>query len=473
MRRSFDRRVRALAAVLVSMAARAPRSAAGSTTILPQSPEFQVNSYTSLTQDRPMIAADAAGNFVVVWQQRDAGAIQTEAMGRRFSSAGAPLGVEFQVNSFSTGVQARPMVGRSGAGSFVVVWDSDGQDGDSYGVFGRRYDAAGNPIAAEFQVNTYTPGSQSRPAIAMRSGGDFVVAWGSAEQDGNGVGIFARRFDASATALGVEFQVNQYTTSDQAVAFVARKADGGFVVSWTSNGQDGDGFGAFGRVFDGSGSAIGGDFQLNLYTVGAQSLANVAYDPAGSAFGVTWQSLGQDGDGLGVYARGFDSDGSNGDDLEFQINSFTMGDQGVPMPLALPDNTFVIVWQSEQDTSSYGVFARAIDDDIDDISGEILLNTTTFLAQAAPRVVATGQRFVVVWQSAGQDGSGFGIFGRRFVNPSTLDVDGNGVIEALSDGLLVLRYEFGFRGATLITGAVAANCTRCDAPSIEAYLASL
>jgi hypothetical protein len=362
------------------------------------------------------------------------------------------------------------MVGRSGAGSFVVVWDSDGQDGDSYGIFGRRYDAAGNPLAAEFQVNTYTPGSQSRPAIAMRSGGDFVVAWSSAQQDGSGAGIFGRRFDGSGTALAVELQINEYNTSDQAAAAVALKADGGFVVTWNSNGQDGDGFGAFGRVFDSSGSAVSGDFQLNLYTVGAQSFPNVAYDPDGLAFGVTWQSLGQDGDGLGVYARGFDSDGTNGDDGEFQINSFTTGDQGFAMPAALADGTFVIVWQSEQDGSSYGVFGRAIDEDFGE---EILLNTHVISTQAAPRVVATGQRFTVVWQSAGQDGSGSGIFGRRFVVPLTLDVDGSGDIQPLTDGLLVLRYEFGFRGSTLVTGAVGPNCSRCDAPSIEAYLGSV
>jgi hypothetical protein len=55
----------------------------------------------------------------------------------------------------------------------------------------------------------------------------------------------------------------------------------------------------------------------------------------------------------------------------------------------------------------------------------------------------------------------------------SLDVDGNGVKEPLTDGLLTLRYLFGFRGATLITGAVAGNCTRCTAVAIEAYLASL
>ena len=51
-----------------------------------------------------------------------------------------------------------------------------------------------------------------------------------------------------------------------------------------------------------------------------------------------------------------------------------------------------------------------------------------------------------------------------------LDVDENGSSDPLSDGLLVLRYLFGFRGAVLTTGAVAGNCARCGATAIATYL---
>jgi hypothetical protein len=55
-----------------------------------------------------------------------------------------------------------------------------------------------------------------------------------------------------------------------------------------------------------------------------------------------------------------------------------------------------------------------------------------------------------------------------------LDVDGNGAAEPLTDGTLIFRWLFGFRGDTLTTGAVdLAHCTRCDAPAIEAYLEGL
>ncbi|HUP25709.1 MAG TPA: hypothetical protein VNB06_22555, partial [Thermoanaerobaculia bacterium] len=55
-----------------------------------------------------------------------------------------------------------------------------------------------------------------------------------------------------------------------------------------------------------------------------------------------------------------------------------------------------------------------------------------------------------------------------------LDIDDDGEIEPLTDGLLILRYLFGFRGTTLVTGAVdLANCNRCDASAIEPYIAGL
>lgn len=57
------------------------------------------------------------------------------------------------------------------------------------------------------------------------------------------------------------------------------------------------------------------------------------------------------------------------------------------------------------------------------------------------------------------------------VRSSLLDPDGDGLAMALTDGLLLLRYFFGFRGAALIAGAVGEDCTRCDAALIEMYIA--
>jgi hypothetical protein len=104
----------------------------------------------------------------------------------------------------------------------------------------------GGAGAAEFQVNQYTTSDQRLPSISHESSGGLVVAWASA-QDGSSLGVFARRYDSSGSALGVEFQVNEFMTSNQRVPWISHDSSGGFAVAWESFGQDGSGYGVFGR----------------------------------------------------------------------------------------------------------------------------------------------------------------------------------------------------------------------------------
>lgn len=138
-----------------------------------------------------------------------------------------------------------------GTGKFLVVWQSDlqngaigsgGRGGGSlfFGVFGQRFDAAGNPAGSEFQVNTYTTANQSFPVVAADSQGYFVVAWqGGSTGTDTGAAVKAQRYDPSGAALGGEFQVNSYTTGTQQAAAVGVDDTGNFVLAWTSAGSGG------------------------------------------------------------------------------------------------------------------------------------------------------------------------------------------------------------------------------------------
>ncbi len=53
---------------------------------------------------------------------------------------------------------------------------------------------------------------------------------------------------------------------------------------------------------------------------------------------------------------------------------------------------------------------------------------------------------------------------------SELDIDGDGEAGALTDGLLLIRYLFGFSGDALISGAVSENAQRTTAEQIQAYI---
>lgn len=54
-----------------------------------------------------------------------------------------------------------------------------------------------------------------------------------------------------------------------------------------------------------------------------------------------------------------------------------------------------------------------------------------------------------------------------------LDIDGDGEVEPLTDGLLVLRHLFGFSGDALVSGAIGAKCQKCDAETIGDHISSL
>ena len=59
------------------------------------------------------------------------------------------------------------------------------------------------------------------------------------------------------------------------------------------------------------------------------------------------------------------------------------------------------------------------------------------------------------------------------LEPTILDIDLDGRLDPFTDGLLVVRWFFGFRGDLLTTGAVDPDCDRCTPAEIEDYLASI
>jgi hypothetical protein len=267
----------------------------------PRGGEFRVNTYTMNDQDSPAVAVDSQGRFVVVWQSTGQEGPNLGVVGQRYDAGGTPLGGEFRVNSYTTTNQNQPAVATDPQGGFVVVWTSF-QDGDLLGVFGQRHDTAGTRLGAEFRVNTYTGLNQDAPAVAVSPGGDFVVIWVSSIQDGFGYGIFGQRYDATGTPRASEFRVNTTTVGDQAAPAVAVDGLGNFVVVWRSYAQDGSSNGIFGQRYDAAGGLLGIEFQVNTYTTGSQYAPAVAMETHGN-FVVVWTSYTQDGFDSGIFGQ--------------------------------------------------------------------------------------------------------------------------------------------------------------------------
>jgi hypothetical protein len=380
---------------------------------LPAGAEFQVNSYTTSLQFWPAVAWDANGNFVVAWTSDNQDGSGYGVFGQRFDASGVPQEAEFRVNSYTTGPQSDPALAFDPSGNFVVVWQGE-QDGNGYGIFGRRFNAAGVPQGSEFQVNAYTTGWQRSPKVASDATGNFVVVWYNGLQDGSSYGVFGQRFDAAGVPQGSEFQVNSYTTGFQGVPAVASDATGNFVVLWENwLPQDGNGAGVFGQRFDAAGLPQGTEFRVNSYTSGWQRGPAVASD-AGGNFVVVWYSYGQDGS-IGVFGQRFNASGlAQGG--EFRVNSYTTNSQWFPAVASDAGGNFVVVWQSYgEDGSDAGVFGQRFNASGLPQGGEFQVNSYTTSSQGIPAVASGANgNFVVAWQSLGQDGSDLGIFGQRF-----------------------------------------------------------
>ncbi len=71
------------------------------------------------------------------------------------------------------------------------------------------YDNAGVPQGANIRITTTTAGDQKVPSVAMSGSGEFFVSWQSADDDGQGV--FGQRFDAAGDKVGQEIQINSQT----------------------------------------------------------------------------------------------------------------------------------------------------------------------------------------------------------------------------------------------------------------------
>jgi hypothetical protein len=190
---------------------------------------------------------------------------------------------EYQVNDYTNGNQLDADVAINAAGDYVVVWESQYQDGDRYGIFGRRYDAAGLALGGSFQINSTTAGTQADPAIAMDPAGNFVVAWRS--PDGEYEDIFARRFDAGGIPLAPEYRVNTYTTSRQIHPEIAMNDSGDYAIVWQSNLRPDDGthlaeWNVCGRAYDSSGAPRNAEFTVSKEFQGQSP--TVAMDDSGN-----------------------------------------------------------------------------------------------------------------------------------------------------------------------------------------------
>jgi hypothetical protein len=326
-------------------------------------------------------------------------------------------------------------IGSDASGDFVVVWQSDDQDGGDLGVFGQRFDADGTKAGAEFQVNQTTDQDQATPVVAVNPSGSFVVAWHSGEGIEYSGDIFARLFDSSGNPATPEFRVtdNSYQYGSNTYYLYALQnpavevdGTGNFVVVWEREYESDDGRDVMGHRFDAAGNSLGGVFQVSDSTYSYTGFywnrsPDVAVDSDGQ-FVVAWQTIRNGVGGYAVVGQRFQANGSPAGG-EFQINT-TGTYYGYEIPSyfeSTPDvkydttGKFLVAWSSswvedESQSAYYDVAARLFHGNGAPAGPQFRVNEPTvgydLRNDGCPVVdVLSGGDFVVSWSSYGDGGA--------------------------------------------------------------------
>ena len=207
-------------------------------------------------------------------------------------------------------------------------------------------------------MNTTTVNEQVGPDsdncnVAVDSSGNTVVVWMSQAQDGSGYGVYGQRYDGTGAAVGGEFQISQTTAGNQQFPSVVMAQNGSFVVVWTSDATTGGDI--FMRRYAADGTALSGEILVNTTTTNTQHVPNVAMDGSGN-FIVVWDSYASGN--YDVRAQRFNSSGAAVGG-EFTVNTTLAGDQRLNSVAMNASGAFVITWTGiNGDGSGNGVFGQ-------------------------------------------------------------------------------------------------------------------
>lgn len=407
----------------VSMAAVLMAAAAAEAQLIPVGGETLVNTTTAQDQSSPDVAMDDAGNHVVVWHSGPYVG-NTEIFARRFDASGAPLGSEFQVNTFTSTAQNNPRVGMDADGDFVVVWMSRSQFPPAiFSIIGRRYDKTGAPVGGEFHISTGL--TTISPDVAMGANGDFLVSWTGRPEGTFGTSdLYARLYDSTGAPRTSSFVVGSLGPFESVNPGVTATPDGGWIVAWThftSGNSD-----VLARRFDADGNPVGSEVVVQ------GPLSAPRQDPSVAAGGDRIVLCWMDNTGSrSVHARLFDGGFSP---LTGDLSISTRTGVRVQEPACAMDGagSFVISWTESDDTlpSSDGsdgtVLARAFDPDGNPVGAERVVNTTVFESQTDSRLaMSPNGRLAVVWRGpdVGARDVPSDVFAQLYGTPATVIAD--------------------------------------------------
>jgi hypothetical protein len=198
------------------------------------------------------VAVDLNGNFVVVWTASTPDGFRV--FGQRYNYNGTKRGPEFNAATSKTGTHISPSVAMNpSTGEFVVVWEVRDADGNGLGVYGQRFGFFTGRQGSEFPI--FVPPASERPGslqlfapqVARAGDGSFVVIWRDPAPDGIYLRILGQRYGDGGTSQGARLVIyDDYQLSDSRPQ-IAMSPAGDFVVAWDDQGTSPQWFRLFHR----------------------------------------------------------------------------------------------------------------------------------------------------------------------------------------------------------------------------------
>jgi cysteine-rich repeat protein len=262
--------------------------------------EFQIClGYDGIDHQATDVTAAADGSFIAAWTRSYESGFghQYDALAQWFDPEGERVGEVEELAVAGHGTR-RTRVASAADGRSVMVWHTFSQEA----IHGNLYDADGTLVSWLFQVSSeplfVLDGSL---AVDMDDSGEFVVVWSQGSADSyEDRDILARSYAADGTPKGPPFVVNSIGGFRRKRVDVRIFPDGRRLVVWESLHQDGDGLGLYGRLLGPDDSFVGPEFRINTLTDGNQANPDIDMDPTGR-FAIVWE------DGDDVFAQRFDA----------------------------------------------------------------------------------------------------------------------------------------------------------------------
>ena len=306
-----------------------------------------INSVGSGNQYKPDIATSSNGNFVVVWEDDNDNNGSYDIRARGLSSDGCEVFSDMVVNTLTSGQQKKPAIAMDSNGNFVVVWEDDNDNNNSYDIYVKGFNSNGTQRFAYFRVNTVSSGQQLKPAIAMDSNGNFVVVWEDDNDNNGSYQIFARGFNSNGTQRFADITVNTVGSGQQKRPDVAMDSNGNFVVVWQDDNDNNDYYDIMARGFNANGTQRFADITVNSVASGQQYSPKIAMDPNGN-FVVAYEDDNNNNDTYDIKARGFNANGTQRF-ADFIVNTNHSDNQVHPAIAMSPNGNFVVVWEWQRD----------------------------------------------------------------------------------------------------------------------------